>query len=91
MSTSHSKSFREWEKISAPENVLSWIKDGARLQFTTEVPTFEEHNYQVFTHKEIHFVSQEIKKLILSGYIKKVNYKPYCVSPIVVVPKKGMG
>ncbi len=61
MSTSLSKCILEWEKIGVPEKVLSWIKDGARLQFTTEVPTFEEHNYQVFTHKKIHFVSHEIK------------------------------
>ncbi len=37
MSTSLSKCFLEWEKIGAPEQVLSWIKDGAKLQFTTEM------------------------------------------------------
>ena len=42
-----------------------------------------------FSVKEFEFIRSELVSLCQNGAIKKVNDKPYCVSPLKCVPKKN--
>ena len=68
--------------------VREWLVDGVRIPFNTVPPPFQFHNRQ-FTSAEHKFISAEILELLQSDSIVTCKNKPYGVSPISCVPKKG--
>ena len=81
-------SLNNWSKINAPEQIITWIKDGVVLKFTKEPKTHCLPNHSM-THKQEIFVSNEIDLLLQQGVIVHCDKKPTCVSPLGTVPKKG--
>ena len=77
-----------WKSITSDNIVLDWLKNGAKINFSS-VPTDFELQNRTFSKEEYSFVKSEIQSLLSKGCIKKVNSKPKCVSPLSVVPKKG--
>ena len=82
------KHYKHWEKLTNNSTVINWIRDGVSIPFHNIPQKFELPNRSL-KEKYKQFVSDEIKQLLTQGAIEKLNYKPYCVSPIGVVPKKG--
>ncbi len=78
----------EWEKIGANFEVLEWIQHGVRIPFKT-IPSQFYYKNRVFKRHESYFIRCELKKLLQSECIKKVDTNPKGVSPLSVVPKKN--
>ena len=76
-----------WNNINVNENILDWILNGVQLTFHEYPARFQIAN-RIFTAREAAFIDEEIARLINSGAISKCDFKPDCVSPIIVVPKK---
>ena len=77
-----------WLRIGASDQVLTWITQSVKLQFTSEPPRCKIPNKQ-FNDRDTAFINQEIAHLVSIGAVKRVNYIPHCVSPLGVVPKKN--
>jgi len=77
-----------WKSIDAPDYVLDWIKQGVPLVFSQEPQPAHFPNRKL-SFKESNFVDTEISKLLKNGSIRRCHIKPYVVSPISCVPKKG--
>lgn len=78
-----------WRKIGASDTVLDWIENGVRVKFI-KAPhaTCLSNRVQGITNEL--FVDAEISRLGQEGAIKEcVGWKPQCVLPITVVPKKN--
>ena len=67
--------------------MLNWLTQGVPLDFIREPDIFENYN-NIFSSKESAFLKTEFKRLEAAKCIKKVNYKPRCVSRVSTVPKK---
>ena len=80
----------KWYDIHANQEVLSWLKDGAKIPFATEPDCFHLPNQKLsFTQGE--FVASELNNLVKAGAIERCNSNtpPKCISPLGCVPKKG--
>lgn len=78
----------KWDTVTTNPVVLDWVSNGVKLPFDSTPPSFEIPNRQ-FSERYTQFVNSELKSLLAQGAVEKVNVKPWCVSPIGVVPKKG--
>ena len=79
---------QEWEKIGTNFEVLEWIQHGVRIPFKT-IPSQFYYKNRVFKRHESYFIRCELKRLLQSECIRKVDTKPKGVSPLSVVPKKN--
>ncbi len=77
-----------WKKIGASDAILTVISEGVKLDFNKEPYSFSLPNHKV-TPVQSSFIGEEIKKLVISGALKSVDYRPKCVSPLGCVNKKG--
>jgi hypothetical protein len=71
-------------------NVIRWIAEGVHIPFVDTPPSFHFPNHKFsFSHRE--FIANEIQSLLESGAIQICDpqQKPFCVSPIKCVAKKG--
>lgn len=82
------KHINAWKTIDAPDHVLSWIDKGVPINFS-EQPESAHLPNKKFSKTESDFIDKEISRLLESGSIRRVLEKPYIVSPIKCVPKKG--
>ena len=76
-----------WREITDNVTVLEWLEKGVPLDFISEPNNFQNIN-NIFSPKEDVFLKQEIQRLEEAKCIKKVSYKPHCISRIGTVPKK---
>ena len=78
-----------WKQITRNETVLNWIEYGVKLPFV-QIPDSFEFKNRKFSNEEALFIDQEIKNLLQSKSICRVNSNEdvLFVSPINVVPKK---
>lgn len=88
MNTRLREHIHSWLNISAPEYIINWIVYGVELPFDTVPNQFELPNRQLSPHDNL-FVDEEIVNLLRNQAIREVDFKPHCVSPISVVPKKN--
>lgn len=78
-----------WERIGASQTVLQWITQGVKIQFSKEPTEIELQNRVKGVTQEV-FVTRELDRLVQEGAISECkNFKPKCVLPITVVPKKN--
>jgi ribonuclease HI len=83
-----SSSYDKWCEIDTNPQVLSWLKNGAKIPFTSEPEGFHLQNHKLgFAKGE--FVDQELKNLLQAGAIEQCATPPKCISPVGCVPKKG--
>lgn len=80
--------YSAWDTIQASPTVLSWIKHGVQLPFTSEPEAFEFKN-KSFKKNEHEWINSEISRLAKAGAICRCTEKPHFISPISVVPKKS--
>lgn len=76
-----------YQKIGAPTQVIEWLQEGIKIPFKTEPISLTLPNY-ITSIKHEKFIDEEIKSLLESNTIRKVDFKPYCVHPLKCVPKK---
>lgn len=77
-----------WAKIGTNDMVMTWLKHGVPIAFKTPQKSYSMSNPK-FTLKQAVFIRSELTKLKSKGYIVKSVNKPFVVSPLNVVPKKG--
>jgi len=77
-----------WKLLTSNPILIDWISNGVTLPINEQPPSYELPNRQL-SDKYTQFVDAELKTLVEQGSIEKVDFKPWCVSPIGVVPKKG--
>ena len=79
-----------WEnEIKACPFVLDIVKNGYKLDFTSEPPMyFAENNKSSFRHKK--FVETSIEDLLKNNCIKELDYAPHCVNPLTVADKSKL-
>ena len=77
-----------YQCIGAPEYVIQWIKEGVKLPFIKE-PNHCFYSNRVSGKKQSFFMDEQISKLLKTGAVKLVNYKPRCILAMQCVPKKG--
>ena len=78
----------EWDRLLLSDTVTYWLVYGVPILFNSAPAGFELRNHKLSRKHEV-FIDQEINELLRSGAIEKHGYKPYCVSPIGMVPKKN--
>ena len=78
-----------WRHIGAPDHILEWIEHGVKVPFRKGPPEPIWLQNRVQGAREFNFVDSKLKDLLDQGAIKKVNFKPQCVLPIQIVPKKN--
>ncbi|MES9880717.1 MAG: reverse transcriptase domain-containing protein [Sedimenticola sp.] len=83
-----SKNIDNWCNLTNNPVVIEWVKHGVAIPFDKQPEQFFLPN-RYLNERHIKFVDSEIRSLTLQGAIEKVEIKPFCVSPIGVVPKKG--
>ena len=72
--------------MEASELILSTISEGYKIPFYSEpTPCNLKNNTSAFNDHE--FVSKELSKLLESGKIKKLTYKPTHVNPLSVATR----
>ena len=67
----------------------NWLIDGIHIPFKEIPESFNFENNRQFNRDEYHFLQCEINDLLSKGLIEACDSKPYGVSPISCVPKKG--
>jgi len=72
---------RAWSNINAPAHILDWIIHGVPIVLGDKPDSFCLPNPSL-NSKHCEFVNKEIARLLLSGAIEQVNFRPHCVSPI---------
>ena len=77
-----------WRDIGANDTILDWIEYGIHIPFVNEPQSFEQQNHTL-NAKESNFVDNELSDLLLVNAIERLDYRPKCVSPLGVVPKKN--
>jgi len=77
-----------WSRLRLSDTFKSWLSHGVSIPFIATPLTFAVANHKLSRKYEL-FVDQELKELLKSEAIEKCSYKPMCVSPIGVVPKKN--
>ena len=85
--TSLSRNIDNWRKIDANPTVISWLQNGIKIKFHREPVTYEFQNRVDKCNNN--FVNSEICKLLANGSISGTKNKPFCVSALSVVKKKG--
>ena len=79
-----------WKRIGSPEYVYKWIQYGVKIPFGKQLPPPSEQPNRVHGASHCNFVDNEIKRLLELGYVCECfNWKPKCVLPLQVVPKKN--
>lgn len=78
----------KWKSLTDNPVIHDWIANGVALPFHEQPAEFYLPN-RPLSEKHTHFVDAEINNLLASGSIEVVTCKPFCVSPLGVVPKKG--
>ena len=76
-----------WETF-APFYVLSIIREGYKIPFTTLPPPFEAKNNKS-SRKNRDFVTSAVQDLISNECIREVGTKPYCCNPLTVADSAG--
>ena len=69
--------------------VLSVLKHGLLLPFSEEVAEYEEENNKS-AQINLNFLREKIKKWEEQKYVRRVETKPYCVSPLSVAEKTDL-
>lgn len=77
----------KWKAIGASDFVLQCITEGVRFKFKCDPPSFSHENHKL-SFTQARFIDSEIRDLVFSGALQKVNYIPNCVSPVGCVKKK---
>ena len=79
-----------WRTINASSTVQNWIKEGIKLPFVNEPPSYCSRNHNL-NDKQKKFISSEVEKLVSNGCLIECasNYVPQCVSSIGCVDKKN--
>jgi hypothetical protein len=77
-----------WKLLTPVPVIHEWISDGVSIPFDCEPESFCLSNRHL-TAKYTQFVDTEIDCLLAQGAIEKVDARPFCVSPLGFVPKKG--
>jgi hypothetical protein len=78
----------KWKQIGASGTVIDWVEHGVLLPFF-QLPRPTELPNRKFSAKQAFFLDGELKNLVKNCVIKKCSQKPFVVSPLNVVPKKG--
>lgn len=78
----------EWSKLPLSITLKNWLSYGVHIPFSSMPDQFELPNHKL-TATQVKFVDQELQELLHAGAIEKCDHRPYCVSPIGVVPKKN--
>jgi len=77
------------DTIKASEYILSCIKQGYIVPFTTEPPAFYAANNQSAV-KNIEFVRKTIRELLESNCIQEVSTMSHCCNPLTVAEGKKL-
>ena len=78
----------EWKDVCASDTVLNWIARGVSIHGIEDIQSFELDNHKLDV-KKLAFLRKEVRDLEKSGAVRRAGCKPFCVSPIGVVPKKN--
>ena len=76
-----------WKNITGNHVVLNWIREGITLPLISDISPFHYNNRQ-FSKGEADFIDIEIKNLLITNCVERVDETPKYVSAINVVPKK---
>lgn len=76
-----------WNNIGASSQVKDWVTQGVPIIFSSIPQSYNFHN-PVFNKKQEQFLDDKIDTLLHSGAIGVSPSRPYCVSPLKLVPKK---
>jgi hypothetical protein len=85
-------SLQFWIELGAPQWLLEYIDQGITIPFDTVPPRlFCKNNVTVTTPDSMSVVHKIIKEYIDFGFVKVVDYIPYCVLPLQlkVTPDKS--
>ena len=82
------RNIHNWKTISASEYVQRIILEGVRVPFSSKPESFILRN-RIIGLRESSFITEQVNTLSKRGYISKTPDRPFCVSPISCVPKKG--
>ena len=80
----------QWEQISTPLAVLTWLRDGVQIPFSRPIRPFCIRN-RSFSAVESSFVDAETTRLLACGAIERCISVPEFISPLHCVPKKKSG
>jgi hypothetical protein len=76
-------SLQFWIELGAPQWLLEYIDQGITIPFDTVPPRlFCKNNVTVTTPDSMSVVHKIIKEYIDFGFVKVVDYIPYCVLPL---------
>lgn len=82
------RNLHSWRQIDAPNYVINWIQNGLPISLKEDIRPFEQENHKL-TFIQSSFIDQEIKRLLLCGFIEHCDVNPLYISPIGCVPKKN--
>ena len=78
-----------WEAHTDNGLILSWIRDGMRLEWLDETgapqPHAEKNHPSAFEHED--FVTTTISELLATKTVVELHHRPKVVAPLGVVPK----
>ena len=72
-----------FEKLGAPKDVITTLRNGHISEFRSQVPSYERDNNQSFKNNE-EFGIETLLELISKGKIEVVDRKPFIVNPLSV-------
>lgn len=78
----------EWAKLPLSDTLKSWLLSGVHIPFNSIPASFELSNHKLDRNQE-RFVDHEIHELLQAGAIERCYSRPFCVSPLGVVPKRN--
>ena len=78
-----------WKTFCHSSTVLSWVRDGFPLKWTTEPPAQVILSNHSSAHAHSDFVDEAVTELLATCTAHQVNEPPHCVLPLGVVPKPG--
>ena len=76
-----------WKNITDNHVVLNWIREGITLPLISDISPFH-HNNRQFSKCEADFIDIEIRNLLITNCVERVDETLKYVSAINVVPKK---
>lgn len=82
--------YTAWKDIGAPDYVINWVTYGVPILVKTDPGQFELSNAKLGGEKQ-KFVCEELQRLLKVNAIEVCTFKPQCISPINVVPKRNNG
>lgn len=77
-----------WMRLQLSDTFRLWLINGVPIPFVSAPTAFVLPNHKLSKKHEL-FIDREIKELLRSEAIERCAYRPKCVSPIGVVPKKN--